>query len=39
MKTSIFLNHHLSGFDDGRDRITFFKLEFISAAARDDAFD
>jgi len=39
VKTSIFLNHHLSGFDDGGNRVTFLKLEFVSAAARDNALD
>ncbi len=36
---SIFLNHHLGGFDDSGDGVTFLELEFVSAAARDDAFN
>jgi hypothetical protein len=33
------LNHHLSGFDDGGDGVTFVELEFVSTAARDDALN
>jgi hypothetical protein len=33
------LNHHLSGFDDDGDGVTFVELEFVSAAARDDALN
>jgi hypothetical protein len=31
---SIFLPHHLSGFDDSKDGVAFLEFEFTSAASR-----
>lgn len=36
---SIFLNHHLGGFDDGGDGVTFLEFEFVSATACNDALN
>jgi hypothetical protein len=38
-ETSIFLNHNLGGFDNSGDGVAFLELEFVSAAARDDALN
>ena len=39
MRRSILLNHHLGRFDDSGDGVTLLELEFVSAPARDDAFN
>jgi len=36
---SVLLNHHFRCFDNGGDRIAFFKLEFIGTAAGYNALD
>jgi hypothetical protein len=39
VKDSILLNHDLSRFDHGCDRIALLELQLVSAAARDGTFD
>ena len=39
VKESVFLNHHLGGFDDSGDGVTFLEFEFVSTTACDDALD
>ena len=38
-KGSVFLNHHLGGFDDSGDGVTFLEFEFVSTTACNDTLN
>ena len=39
VKRSVLLNHHLCGFNDSGDGVTFLEFEFVSTTARNDALN